>query len=253
MKTFFNIYRCSYHLWGHFSGRDIFPLGIIFFLPERFLNVLCGVILLVIKMSTIFYAWKCLYFTFERCILWKRISKLLTATFFPLRSLRIFLLDSIISDEKSTFIFTFVPLYKTQLLSLTALNFSLKLCFFFFFLIWLWCSFLYFSCFLCLRLLDLWKYSFYQLWENFGYYFSLVFLQYILFCQTPKIHILGLLKLPNSSLRLCLVFIFIFCLFLLHVLWWLVSIAMSSNSLTLSFAISNILLIHVLYFLSQKL
>lgn len=133
MKTFFNIYRCSYHLWGHFSGRDIFPLGIIFFLPERFLNVLCGVILLVIKMSTIFYAWKCLYFTFERCILWKRISKLLTATFFPLRSLRIFLLDSIISDEKSSFIFTFVPLYKTQLLSLTALNFSLKRCFFFFF------------------------------------------------------------------------------------------------------------------------
>ena len=130
IKTFFNVYRCNYHLWGHFSGRDIFPSGIIFLLPERFLIALCGVIPLVIKMSTIFYAWKCLYFTFERCILWKRISKLLTATFFPLRSLRIFLLDSIISDEKSPLIFTFVPLYETQLSSLAALNFSLKLCFF---------------------------------------------------------------------------------------------------------------------------
>lgn len=221
MKTFFNIYRCSYHLWGHFSGRDIFPLGIIFFLPERFLNVLCGVILLVIKMSTIFYAWKCLYFTFERCIL-KRISKLLTATF-PLRSLRIFLLDSITSDEKSTFIFTFVPLYKTQLLSLTALNFSLKLCFFFFFTDLIMVLLLVFFMFVLEAFGSVWKYSFYQLWENFGYYFSLVFLQYILFFSDSKIHILGLLKLPNrahwGSVWFLFLFYFYFCLFFfLHVL-----------------------------------
>ena len=121
-----------------------------------------------------------------------------------------------------------------------------------FLLIWLWCSFLYFSsCFLCLRFLDLRKYSFYQLWENFGYYFSLVFLHYILFFQTLKIHILGLLKLPNSSLRLCAVLIVF--VFFLSTFCWIISIAMSSNSLIFSFAISNILLIYLLYFLSQKL
>lgn len=152
--------------------------------------------------------------------LWKVYSletdfKVVDSYVFPLRSLRIFLLDSITSDEKSTFIFTFVPLYKTQLLSLTALNFSLKLCFFFFFYwfdygapscifhvscawgFWICGSIVFISCGKILVTI-----------------FHLYFCNISSFFQTPKIHILGLLKLPNSSLRLCLVFIFILFLFL---------------------------------------
>lgn len=120
-----------------------------------------------------------------------------------------------------------------------------------FLLTWLWCSFLYFSCFLCLRFLDLWKYSFISCGKILVTIFHLYFCNISSFLDSKNTYIRSLET--AEQLTEALFSFYFFCLFRLHALCWIVSVAMSSNSLILSFAISNILLIYRLDFLSQKL
>lgn len=80
--------------------------------------------------------------------------------------------------------------------------------------------------------------------EKFGYYFLIIFLPLSLFFLDSKnTHILGPLKLTYSSSILCS----FSYLFPLHVLCWIVSVAVPLNSLIFSFAISNVILIQQKY------